>query len=406
MSFVWNRAWRTVAFLWFAFFLAYTARQAVNSTFGGLRRDLAFSEAQLGLIGAAFLWTYALVNPVAGFIGDRFSKPRVLVLSVALWSGAVALMGAAWSPLAMLAGRGALAVAQGLYAPTALAFISQIHGSASRATAITAHATAQYVGVIAGGWYGGAASDEFGWRWMFFSIAAVTLVYSGILGRFIRMPEVVGGPGRGAAVSPLGDIFRCASYLAICLAFVAVCAMLWIIYTWLPDLLRERFRLSAGQAGFSGTAYVQLSMVAGLLVGAPLGDWASSRSPSGRVWVMVGGLFLSAPFIYLIAAAETLTGMKLASIAYGLFKGMFSANMWAALLAVCARDRNAFAVGFCNSLGAVFGGLSSYMVGAFRGHYPVETMFGAAAGLGWFAAAVLAVAAWRVYPGDLREDAR
>jgi MFS family permease len=178
--------------------------------------------------------------------------------------------------------------------------------------------------------------------------------------------------------------------------------MLWIIYTWLPDLVRERFQLSAGQAGLSGTAWVQVSMVAGLVAGAPLGDWASSRSRSGRVWVMVGGLFLSAPFIYLIAAAGTLTELKLASVGYGLFKGMFSANMWAALLAVSAKDRSAFAVGFCNSLGAVFGGLSSYLVGAFRGHYPVETMFGAAAAMGWLAAAVLAVAAWRSYPKDLR----
>ncbi|MBM3735130.1 MAG: MFS transporter [Acidobacteria bacterium] len=405
MTFAWNNAWRAVVFLWAAFFLAYMSRQAVSSTFAGLRADLGFTEAQLGLVGAVFLWTYAVINPLAGLMGDRMHKPTLLSASLVLWAGAVALMGAAWSPVALLAGRAALALAQGLYAPTAVAFISQIHGPASRATAITAHATAQYAGVIAGGWYGGAGSESFGWRWMFFSLAMVTVLYAGVLRFALR------GYAAGSAAatgprdrSPMSAIFRTVSYLAICVAFIAVCAILWIVYTWLPDLVRERFRLSAGAAGFSGTAFVQISMIFGLLIGAPLGDWASRKSPSGRVWVMAAGLLLSSPFVYLIVAADGLTGMKLASAGYGLFKGLFSANMWAALLAVCAKDRSTFAVGFCNSLGAVFGGVSSYMVGALKTQYPVATLFGATAVLGVVAAGVLAVAAWRYYPRDLKHE--
>lgn len=399
-----KQAWIIVGCMWVAFLLAYTSRQSVSSTFGILRRDLGFTEAQLGLTGTVFLWTYAIMNPIAGHIGDRVSRPLLLWSSLLLWSAATLLMGLAWAPWVLLAGRGALAIAQGLYAPTAVAYISQIHSGATRATAITIHGTAQYAGVILGGWYGGMASESFGFRGMFFSIAAFTLIYAVFLRWMLahRAPDTGSGAKRGEAKSPLSGMFRTPSYLAICAAFVSVNIMLWIVYTWLPDIVRERYRLSAGAAGLNATAFVQMAMIVGLMTGAPLGDWASRKSPNGRIWVMAFGLFMSSPFIYLIAASGSLFEMKLASIGYGLFKGLFSANIWAALLAVSAKDRSAFAVGFCNSLGGLFGGVSSYLVGLFRGHYPVATMFGAAASVGWFATLFLLFIAWRTYERDLK----
>ena len=163
-----RQAWIIVGGMWAAFLLAYTARQSVSSTFGILRRDLGFTEAQLGLTGTVFLWTYAVMNPIAGQIGDRFSRPKILWSSLLLWSLATVLMGLAWAPWVLLGGRAALAIAQGLYAPTAVAYISQINSPATRATAITMHGTAQYAGVILGGWYGGMASESIGFRGMFF----------------------------------------------------------------------------------------------------------------------------------------------------------------------------------------------------------------------------------------------
>jgi MFS family permease len=399
-----RQAWIIVGGMWAAFLLAYTARQSVSSTFGILRRDLGFTEAQLGLTGTVFLWTYAVMNPIAGQIGDRFSRPKILWSSLLLWSLATVLMGLAWAPWVLLGGRAALAIAQGLYAPTAVAYISQIHSPATRATAITMHGTAQYAGVILGGWYGGMASESIGFRGMFFSIAAATVVYSFFLKWLLstKAPVVSEAGKSHSAKSPLSSIFANTSYLAICVAFVSVNIMLWIVYTWLPEIVRERFRLSAGSAGLNATAFVQIAMIAGLVIGAPLGDWASRRSANGRIWVMAAGLFLSSPFIYLIAASETLNAMKLASIGYGVFKGLFSANIWAALLAVSPRDRGAFAVGFCNSLGGLFGGVSSYLVGLFRGHYPVATMFGAAASVGWIATLFLLWIAWRIYQRDAK----
>jgi len=50
--------------------LNYADRQAISSIFPVLERDLGFGKAQIGLIGGAFMWIYAICSPFAGMAGD------------------------------------------------------------------------------------------------------------------------------------------------------------------------------------------------------------------------------------------------------------------------------------------------------------------------------------------------
>src|ERR1700722_14290685 len=73
-----------LAFMWGAYFLNYCDRQAIFSMFPVLRSGLGLTESQLGLTGSIFLWVYGLGCPIAGQIGDRFSKRLLVVLSLAV----------------------------------------------------------------------------------------------------------------------------------------------------------------------------------------------------------------------------------------------------------------------------------------------------------------------------------
>ena len=75
-----------VAFMWFAYFLNYCDRQAVFSMFPSLKTDLKMTDQELGLVGAMFLWVYAFGCPISGYLGDRFSKRLLVVLSLIVWS--------------------------------------------------------------------------------------------------------------------------------------------------------------------------------------------------------------------------------------------------------------------------------------------------------------------------------
>src|SRR5215472_3064339 len=100
-----RRAWLLVGFTWIAYCLNYSDRQVIFSIFPILKTELHFTNSQLGLTGSAFLWVYGLCSPIAGQIGDRFSKRRLVALSLLLWSGVTALTGLSHSVGMVLACR-------------------------------------------------------------------------------------------------------------------------------------------------------------------------------------------------------------------------------------------------------------------------------------------------------------
>ena len=88
--------------MWGAYFLNYCDRQAVFSMFPSLKSDLNMTDGQLGLTGTIFLWVYALGCPIAGQLGDRFSKRKLVVMSLIIWSIVTIATGFANSASTML----------------------------------------------------------------------------------------------------------------------------------------------------------------------------------------------------------------------------------------------------------------------------------------------------------------
>src|SRR5206468_3556231 len=73
--------------------LNYIDRLAVNGLLEPIRKEFGASDADMGLVGLAFLLTYASLPPLFGWLGDRMSRTRVIAGSAAFWSIATALTG-------------------------------------------------------------------------------------------------------------------------------------------------------------------------------------------------------------------------------------------------------------------------------------------------------------------------
>src|ERR1043165_864907 len=83
--------WAVVGMLWCICVLNYADRQAIFSIFPTLSEEFGFDKVQLGLIGSAFMWVYALGAPLAGYIGDRVRRKDLILGGCLFWS-AVTLM--------------------------------------------------------------------------------------------------------------------------------------------------------------------------------------------------------------------------------------------------------------------------------------------------------------------------
>ena len=70
--------WFLIGLLCSAAGLNYADRTAITAVFPLLRVDLGMSDVALGATGTAFMWTYALCSPFAGYFGDRLSRARLV----------------------------------------------------------------------------------------------------------------------------------------------------------------------------------------------------------------------------------------------------------------------------------------------------------------------------------------
>lgn len=138
-----------------AYFLNYCDRQAVFSMFPALKADLQMSDRQLGLTGTIFLWIYALGCPIAGQLGDRFSKRKLVVTSLIIWSLVTIATGFANSASTMLSLRGVMGISESLFMPIAIALTANAFSPVLRSRAIAVLTTAQIAGTVAGSWFGG-----------------------------------------------------------------------------------------------------------------------------------------------------------------------------------------------------------------------------------------------------------
>jgi MFS family permease len=385
--------------MWGAYVLNYAARQAVFAMYPSLQRDLGMDDASLGLIGAVFLWTYAIGCPVAGFVGDRMSKQRLVVASAVFWSLVTIATGVVGGGAAMIGCRAVLGVAQSLFMPTAVALVADAHPPRLRSRAIAILTTAQIVGTIAGNVFGGWMADMGRWRGAFFQLGSAGLVYAVVLALgFGRWRSLTGKPSPEAAVRrddpvpPMWTLLGIPSFLVLLVAFPCFVFGLWLIYGWLPTFLHDKFQLSQRDAAWDATVYLQSMAAVGLLGGGLLSDRLYRRTAAARQWVLVASLVGCAPSLWALAMVTSLETTRVAAAAFGLSSGLFMGNIFAAAFEVVAANLRASAVGVLNLGGGLVSGFGALFGGVWKQSLGIDGLLVITAGV-YFAAAALLIAA-------------
>ena len=381
-----------VAFMWGAYFLNYCDRQAVFAMFPSLRADLGMSDTQLGYVGAVFLWVYAFGCPVSGWLGDRYSKRLLVVLSLVVWSIVTLGTGLVASGAMMLVMRAAMGVSESLYMSSAVALTASAYAPEKRSRAVSMLMTGQIAGTVAGSWFGGWMADRGQWRGAFFVLGALGVLYALPYFAFLRRvgePAVVSGAR--PVFSPLG---RSRVFLLLCLVFPVFVFGLWLLYGWLPAFLHDKFALNQSDAAFNATVYLQTATFIGILTGGMIADKLHLRVRSARFWLLVAGLVLSAPCIHFLGNSGTIGVTRLAATGFGFFSGLFIANIFPAAFDVVATESRATAVGFLNFCGAIMSGFATLFGGLWKQSLGIDRMLTLTA-LGYLLAAALVVAGVR-----------
>src|SRR6185369_1846448 len=89
--------WMLLTLLIVSIFLNYLDRGTLSVAVPFISKDFSLSQSRVGVLSAAFFWTYALLQlfGISGWIADRFPAGLVLAAGLAIWSTATIASGLA-----------------------------------------------------------------------------------------------------------------------------------------------------------------------------------------------------------------------------------------------------------------------------------------------------------------------
>ena len=360
--------WQVVAMLWGISFFNYADRQAIFSVFPLLEREMQLTPVQLGLLGSAFAWVYGLGAPFAGWIVDRVSRKTAILGGLYAWSAICVATVFSWNFRHLLFWRAAEGLGETFYYPASMSLVSDYHDSRTRSRAMGLHQTSVYVGTIGGGFFAGLIGQYYGWRLSFIVFGTLGLLLGLLLHRHLVEPPrgaadraEAGGPARvPAARVGVGEFLALAARTPtlLCLMGAFMCAnfVAVVLLSWMPKFLYDRFGMGLAMAGLTATVFVQLASMAG----APLGGWLADawrrRTPRGRMAVQMLGVLGGAPFVVLCGLTHSVTWLIVALTMWGLFKGLYDANIFASAFDVVRPEARGSAAGLMNTIGWLGGG--------------------------------------------------
>jgi len=364
-------AWVLVGLLWVVAFLNYVDRQVIFSLFPPLRAEFQLSSVQLGLLSTAFLWVYAVLSPLGGFLADRFGRQRVILVSLAVWSAVTWVTGHARSFEQLLAARAAMGISEACYLPAALALIADHHTERTRSLATGIHLSGLYAGMALGGAAGARLGQQYGWRFVFTLLGAVGVVYAAVLvfglkeGRAMRAPRRL-TVGKPRLLRSLGELLFLPGFLVLTAVGSMAAMAYWIVYTWLPLYLYEAFRMSLAEAGFSATFFIQTASMAGILFGGWMADRWSGNTRRGRLYTQVIGLLAAGPFLFLAGSTTSRAFLVAGLIVFGIGRGFYDCNTMPVFCQIIRPGLRATGYGIFNFACCLVGGLMAAAAGALK----------------------------------------
>lgn len=361
--------WEVLALLWVAYLLNQADRQVFNVVLPLIKEDLLLSDVQVGMIATIFNLAYALLVPVAGFVGDIFSRKWVVTISVIFWSIATMMTGLSNGMLMLILTRSiATGGGEAFFGPANYSLLAQYHDK-TRAFAMSIHQTAYYIGIILSGYIAGHIGQIWGWRSAFYVFGAVGVVHGVVMAIRLKDKKEVAPAKEKKDKEKIRFsegfkiVFSTPTALVLTLCFSGLIFVLTGYLTWMPTYLYENFNLSLSSAGFNSMFYTHLFAFIGIILAGRLSDKLSLKKPSYRMMMQGLGLLVAVPFIILMGNSTALVLIYIGFAGFGFARAFFDANTYTVLYDVIPTRYHSSASGVMIMIGFGVGAFAPIALG-------------------------------------------
>ncbi len=365
-------AWLVVALLFFIGALNYLDRIMITTMRSSIIEALPMSDARFGLLTSAFLWTYGLLSPLAGFLADKFKRSRIIIVSLLVWSIVTWLTAYSKTYEQLLATRILMGISEACYFPAALALIADYHRNTTRSLATGIHMTGIMVGSSLG-FLGGIIAENHSWNYVFIFFGILGIVYSLVIALFLRdLPKTAHDSINDKLEDKINffegirELFRKRSFILMLGYWSLLGIVGWLVIGWLPTYYKEHFKLSQGIAGLYATGYLYPAQIVGLLLGGYLADRWSRTNMRARILVPAIGCCIAAPSVLIASGTAILPIAIIAFMFYAITRAFGDSNMMPMLCMVVDPRYRAKSYGVLNFFGRIVGGTALYAGGVLR----------------------------------------
>jgi predicted MFS family arabinose efflux permease len=283
---------RAIALLALAGFASQAMVRAADSLLPQIATDLGVTVGAASIIVTVYAFTHGSVQLVIGPIGDRFGKFLSVAVACALCSLTVLACGLAQSLTTLAIARVGAGLTAAWIIPLGMAFVGDVTPYERRQQVLGRYLSGQITGQLFGQAAGGIIGDWFGWRAVFFLLAAVFALAAIALLRELAVnpgtrPEQRAGEGSRGFIADYAVVLANPWARFVVLCAVAEAALMWGAFAYVGADMHLRFGLSftligvvVGAFGVGGLIYagsvqqlvmrfgqVGLARLGGVLVG-------------------------------------------------------------------------------------------------------------------------------------------
>jgi predicted MFS family arabinose efflux permease len=267
-----------------------------------IQRDFHIDDAQAGLLTSAFFFTYMLVAPLTGWLGDRFPRKPLIVAGALIWSAATLLTAFVHDYQTLLIRHAAVGIGEATFSIFAPALLADFYPEEDRNRVLSIFYITIPVGGALGYLMGGELGEHFGWRIPFYVAALPGVLIAIAFWLFVREPE------RGsadtlqptAARTSFRGLFSNPAYWTATLGMAMWTFAVGGISTWLPTFLRRFAGYSVAGAGLTAGEITAIDGLLATIAGGWLAQQWIKRNHRALYLVSAWGTLLAVPFALLV----------------------------------------------------------------------------------------------------------
>ena len=319
----------TLALLMLAYTLSICDRMILSILFPDIKAEFGLSDAQLGLLGGiSFALFYATMGLPIARLSDQYSRKRIIIASLIIFSLMTALGGMATGFITLLVFRIGVGIGEAGVNPASHSIIADYFPPQRRGLAMATLMLGGSFGMMLGFVGGALVAETYGWRAALVSVGVPGLLLALVMAKWLKEPRR--GAFEAQTLAPPPSILTTAASMwanpamrHLIAGSVVAGLMSYGLTQWLPTFFIREHDLSQSQTGMLMAGVFGILGAIGALVAGKLFDRLAIRGFQYGMWMLAAVPFFSIPFFIMGLLAENLTTAMLLFIIPG-FAGNYA----------------------------------------------------------------------------------